>query len=246
MLTPIAGLALLIAVMVVALAEREGVKLSYFDLHAATVVFGGVIGSLLLAIDRSSLWQMLVSLRELFPSSSFFTHQMRKTQVGLRGMSAAWREGRRAEVLKIADNGATEELRVAADALLRQLTGHNLTERFASLRTKYMNQLAPVIEGWEIVSKLAPSFGMVGTVTGMVQLFKNMGENSGNLGGAMAMALLATLYGISLGAAVGGPMAARVASQLNERLAHIDLLEKTVAALVEEQRKLSELGEVNA
>jgi chemotaxis protein MotA len=246
MLTPIAGLALLIAVMWVALTERTGAKLSFIDWHAITVVFGGVIGSLLLAIDRQSLGRMLISIRELFPSTSMFVHQMRKTQLGLNQMSSAWREGRRAEVLKIADSGATEELRVAADALLRQLTGPNLTEKFAVLQTRYMNQLAPVIEGWEIVSKLAPSFGMVGTVTGMVQLFKNMGENSGNLGGAMAMALLATLYGISLGAAAGGPMAARVNSQLNERLAHINLLEKTVAALIEEQRKLADLGEAKA
>jgi chemotaxis protein MotA len=242
MLTPLMGLAMLIGVMIVALTERAGGKIGFIDIHAMIVVFGGVLGSLLLAIDRKSLFHMLITLRELAPSKTFFTHQMRKTQQGIDVMTNAWREARRSEILKIADHGATEELRVAADALLRQLSGPNLTEKFTALRTKYMNQLLPVIDGWEIVSKLAPSFGMVGTVTGMVQLFKNMGDNSGNLGGAMAMALLATLYGIASGAAVGGPMAARVNSQLNERLAFIDLLEKTVASLIDEQTRLGNLN----
>jgi flagellar motor component MotA len=64
-----------------------------------------------------------------------------------------------------------------------------------------------------------------------------MGDNSGNLGGAMAMALLATLYGITMGATVGGPMASRVNKQFNDRMAMLELLEKTVAALVDHGEK---------
>jgi chemotaxis protein MotA len=93
-----------------------------------------------------------------------------------------------------------------------------------------------VIEGWEMVGKLAPSFGMVGTVTGMVQMFQHMADNSGNLGGAMAMALVATLYGITLGAALGGPMASRVNNQLNERLDLLEFMQQTVTALIDENR----------
>jgi chemotaxis protein MotA len=136
----------------------------------------------------------------------------------------------------MADRGTTAELRLAADALLRQLDGPGLEEVFGELRATYLHRFAPVIEGWEMVARLAPSFGMVGTVTGMVQLFRNMAENSGNLGGSIAMALLATLYGIATGAALGGPMSSRVNNQLNDRLTQLDLLEKTVASLVRESR----------
>ena len=94
-----------------------------------------------------------------------------------------------------------------------------------------------MIEGWDLVGRLAPSFGMVGTVTGMVQLFRNMGSDSGNLGGAMGMALLATLYGITFGAAVGSPMATRIMNRMNEYLATMDLLEQTIAALTEVEER---------
>lgn len=233
MITSLLGVFVLACVLVVSLTERSGGKISYIDWHAAVVVFGGVIGSLLIAIDRRSLMRMLGSVRELLPSTSVFSHDMHSTQKGLQEIKDAWRNGRRTAILELADKGKTEEIRVAADALMRQLSGASLTEVFANIRTDYFHRFVPVIEGWEMVSKLAPSFGMVGTVTGMVQLFRNMGENSGNLGGAMAMALLATLYGIAAGATVGGPMASRVNKQFNDRMALLDLVEKTVASLVE-------------
>ena len=237
MITPIFGILILICVMAVALTERAGMKLGFFDYHAAIVVFGGVGGSLCIAIDSRSLRRMLQSLRELLPGATRFQREMRQTQLGIVSMRSAWREGRRAEILEMADKGETEELRVGADALLKQLNGQTLSEKFTIVRTSYVHRFSPLIEGWDMVAKLAPSFGMVGTVTGMVQLFRNMGENSGNLGGAMAMALLATLYGISLGATVGGPMASRVNKQFNDRMALLELLERTVAALVEESSK---------
>ena len=236
MITPLLGLLTLIMVGFVALSERSAAKLGFLDPHAAFVVFGGVIGSLLLAIDRRALWRMLQSLRELLPSTSTLSREQIQTAKGLEDMRGAWREGRRATILEMADRGSTLELRVAADALLRQLSGATLDERFAQLRSDYMHRYGAVIEGWEMVSRLAPSFGMVGTVTGMVQLFRNMAENSSNLGGSMAMALLATLYGITTGAAIGGPMSSRVNNQLNDRLTQLELLEKTVAGLVSESR----------
>lgn len=243
MLTPLVGLAVLIAVILVALGERHATKIGFFDWHAATVVLGGVFGSVMLALDRSALFRMLVSIRDLFPSTSTNVRKMRETKHGLEEMRTAWRDGRRGAVLQMAETAPTKELQIAADALLKRQSGAVLAERFTSLRTDYMHETLPVIEGWEMVGKLAPSFGMVGTVTGMVQLFRNMAEDSGNLGGAMAMALLATLYGITMGAAVGGPMSSRVNSQLNDRLSLLELVEKTVAALVEEHNNHSAVAE---
>jgi chemotaxis protein MotA len=243
MLTPLVGLVVLIGVILVALGERSSGKLSFLDWHAAIVVVGGVIGSVMLALERQALFRMLLSVRDLFPSASTFSRHMAKTKSGLDDMRAAWREGRRGAVLQMAEHAATRELQVAADALLKRQSGAVLAERFSALRTEYMHQSLPVIEGWEMVGKLAPSFGMVGTVTGMVQLFKNMAEESGNLGGAMAMALLATLYGITMGAALGGPMSSRINSQLNDRMTMLDLLEKTVAALVEEHSSMAVAAE---
>ena len=234
MLTPILGLGILVFVFKIAVTERAGGELSFLDMHAAIVVFGGVLGALCLAIDWRSLVRMVWSVRDLLPSTSAFSHEMRKSQAALVSLRDSWREGRRAVVLDMADKGPTLEIRVAADALMRQLSGATLIERFTEVRNRYVQVQQPTIEGWDLVGRMAPSFGMVGTVTGMVQLFRNLASDSGNLGGAMAMALLATLYGIAFGAAVGGPLATRMNNQLNERMSFIDLIENTVASLVQD------------
>ena len=65
-------------------------------------------------------------------------------------------------------------------------------------------------------SSVAPAFGMVGTLVGLINMLKGMDMDSGgagNIGAAMGTALITTLYGCVLAHMVFGP----IASQLRER-----------------------------
>ncbi len=233
MFTPVVGIIVLVVVFMIAISDRGGGELGFLDPHAAIVVFGGVVGALCLSIEKNSLVMMLKSMRDILPFVGRNKHDVANIRDEVKELRDAWRGGQRSKVLEMADTSKSIEIRAAAQALFKRSQGAGLSEVFSELRTKYINQYQPVIEGWDLVGRLAPSFGMVGTVTGMVQLFRNMGADSGSLGGAMGMALLATLYGITFGAAVGSPMATRVLNRMNEYLATMDLLEQTVAALNE-------------
>ena len=92
--------------------------------------------------------------------------------------------------------------------------------------------MQPAVGNWELLSKLAPSFGMVGTITGMIQLFRNMGADSMNIGSAISLALLATLYGVAFGAGVAGPIGHFLRSLLDERLGVLERCEQSVAELI--------------
>jgi chemotaxis protein MotA len=236
MLTPLFGLVLLCGVFVVALSQQLNGKISFFDYHAGIVVFGGVFAALCLAVDYRALNKMLHSVLELLPFKKSFARSQVDHHRDVESMRSAWLAGQRSKVLELSETSKSPEVRQASDALINKIDDHAASELFMKMRIQYICDLQPQIEGWDLVARLAPSFGMVGTVTGMVQLFRNMGENSGNMGGAMAMALLATLYGIAFGSAVGGPMASRLNNHLNEKLAGIDLLEKTVASLMHRGR----------
>lgn len=237
-MTSLLGVIIIVGVCIFALSERAQVKISFFDSHALAVVVGGVIGALFVAIDRHALMRMGRNLLGLLP---FYAGDANEDITDdIERMRKSWREGRRGEILEYAEASQGDALRTAADCLLQQLSPASISEKFTEIRSTYFKNYAPTIEGWEMVGKLAPSFGMVGTVTGMVLLFRNMADNAGNLGGAMAMALLATLYGITLGAALGGPMATRVQNQLNDRLADLELLEKTIVALLQDSRMSQE------
>ena len=62
---------------------------------------------------------------------------------------------------------------------------------------------------------MAPAFGMVGTLVGLINMLKAMDVESGggNLGPAMATALVTTLYGCVLAHMIFGP----IAQQLRQR-----------------------------
>lgn len=237
MLSSVLGFLALVAVVVVALIERGQAEIRFFDWHAAIVVLGGVAGSLLIALKGSTFLTMLWDWLQVVTGRDPARRSLDDLREQVRTLEDAWKAGRRGEVLDLIERAeAPEELRLAADVLVQHHQGDRLRERFETLRLNYSNRMLPQVEGWDLVARLAPSFGIVGTVAGMVQLFRNMAANSGGLGGAMALALLATLYGILLGTAVGGPMSTRLNQIMNERLDFIDLLERKVLALLEEDR----------
>ena len=64
-------------------------------------------------------------------------------------------------------------------------------------------------------SSVAPAFGMVGTLVGLINMLKQMdvASGGGNLGPAMATALVTTLYGCVLAHMIFGP----IANQLRQR-----------------------------
>lgn len=54
---------------------------------------------------------------------------------------------------------------------------------------------------------LAPAFGMLGTLVGLINMLAAMGESSDGLGAAMATALITTFYGSLLANVIFGPLA---------------------------------------
>ena len=94
-----------------------------------------------------------------------------------------------------------------------------------------MGECWQAIGNWELLAKLAPSFGMVGTITGMIQLFRSLGEDT-NMGAAISLALLATLYGVAFGAGVAGPIGHYLRTLLDERLGALERCEQSVAELI--------------
>ena len=62
------------------------------------------------------------------------------------------------------------------------------------------------INFWDQFAALAPAYGMIGTLIGLIQMLKNLNDPS-TLGPAMAVALITTLYGALMANTFGGPIA---------------------------------------
>lgn len=64
----------------------------------------------------------------------------------------------------------------------------------AEINHKYDNEKKRV-KFWEDFGAYAPAWGMVGTLIGLINMMKTMGENSSAIGAGMSLALITTLYG---------------------------------------------------
>jgi chemotaxis protein MotA len=72
-------------------------------------------------------------------------------------------------------------------------------------------------EIFRFIAMSAPSFGMVGTLIGMVQLFASIKDPS-SIGDAMALTLLSTLYGAVIAYLLAIPIAGKLELRSREEL----------------------------
>ena len=74
---------------------------------------------------------------------------------------------------------------------------------------------------YDKASAVAPAFGMVGTLVGLINMLKNMTFDSGgpsNLGEDMGTALITTLYGCILAHMLFGPIATQLRNRDEEEV----------------------------
>lgn len=227
------GLALLVAVVFYGFAERDMTTVSAFDLHAFVVVIGGSATAILTASSPLTSLRTLTALRELVPGAGVMTKGTQAIESARQEFATLWRDGRRAQAVSFAESSALEPIRQMLKLVLARASDKRIETVFMELRHAEVARYQPGTANWELLTRLGPSFGMVGTVTGMIQLFRTMGAENTNIGAAISMALVATLYGIGFGAGVAGPIGHYLRGLLDARLGALDRCRQTVIELAE-------------
>lgn len=90
------------------------------------------------------------------------------------------------------------------------------------------------------MAKLAPAFGIIGTLIGLISMMQAMGTDIEGLGPGMATALTTTLYGILFAHMIFLPIAIKVEKRIEERIILMSVIrdgvlymkEKTPSAIV--------------
>lgn len=86
-------------------------------------------------------------------------------------------------------------------------------------RDNYLQRIDAGAKVWRTIGDMAPAWGMIGTILGMIMMFANMSDPS-KLGPSMAVALLTTLYG----AVIANFLALPIADKLSHKLADEELI----------------------
>ena len=229
----ILGIALLTFVVWFGFNERAaGQVISAFDLHALVMVLVGSLAAVLVSSSSATALRTVSCLRELVPGLRFFSKATIAMESEREQLYQLWREGKRTAALAIAEQSQFASIKDMVELILNRSPEVSSAKVFLELRHEEISRWQPPINNWVMLSKLGPAFGMVGTITGMIQLFRNMSSDNLNIGAAMSLALLATLYGVAFGAGIAGPIGHFLNGQLDERLGFFERCEKSVNELV--------------
>jgi len=228
----IVGLAVLALVVWYGFGERSSVVISAFDLHAFVMVLGGSFSAILISSSATTTVRTILALREILPGLGTLGPATDALEAERVEFSRLWLEGKRSQAVEMAERSSFPSIARMLQLVLSRAPEESSRAAFTELRHAELSRWQPAIGNWELLAKLAPSFGMVGTITGMIQVFRSMGENSMNLGSAVSLALLATLYGVAFGAGVAGPIGHFLRGLLDERLGVLERCEQSVGGLV--------------
>jgi chemotaxis protein MotA len=229
----ILGLALFVFVVAYGFggSRAEG-SVSAFDLHALVVVLGGSLSAILVMSNAQTTFRTFSCLRELIPGLGLMRKQNEALEAERKQLSQLWLDGNRAQAVSMAEASSFPAIQRMLQLVLSRAPSEGVGAAFTELEHAELSRYQPAVGNWELLAKLAPSFGMVGTITGMIQLFKSMGDAGTDLGSSLSLALLATLYGVAFGAGVAGPIGHFLRGLLDERLGALERCQQTVGELI--------------
>jgi chemotaxis protein MotA len=189
-------LGLIIAFVSIALSIfhlRQSV-LSYFDVVALLVVFGGTTAIAVITFPWECRTELKKSLKDLFTSRKRNPHELMSEcmsiiQVARAG--GAFPEFR-------TEGPAGDLLRDGAELLTLGFSPDKIEIILGERIRQASDRAHRVANAFRSLSKYPPAFGLVGTVLGLVSLMRTIsdGGNSQETGLRMAVALVATLYGL--------------------------------------------------
>ncbi|WP_290977000.1 MotA/TolQ/ExbB proton channel family protein [Ferrovibrio sp.] len=202
-------------------ASSEGEIIHYLNLTGFIIVFGGVLVAALIAFQGRELGAALRAFGTIFTAD----HGVRAEIVELIEVSrhlaqknihlAEERAGRIASpFLKLGlqlviDGTPMDDLMHIMNWRIRKMA------EIESAQARFFRTLAA----------LAPGFGLLGTLAGMVAMLRELGSGDiARVGSGMAVAMLATLYGVVLSNLIFKPIAVKIEQRTQRRVAMLNIL----------------------
>ena len=90
-------------------------------------------------------------------------------------------------------------------------------------------------ENWVFYEKMgavAPGFGMIGTLVGLINMLANLTDNSDGLGAGMSTALITTFYGCIIAHLIAAPIANRLKTIHAKELLCMQIIEEGALAII--------------
>ena len=220
------GIVLAIGLILTSIIMGTGLG-AFIDIPSIIIVIGGTIASLLIAFPLPTvIGAIKVFMKSIFgapPNPQELIEQIVELAVKARKESILALEN-----VQIENPFLAKGIRLVVDG-----TAPNLVKDIMNTEIKFMkqrHQAGQTIFG--TVAAMAPAFGMIGTLIGLVQMLQNLSDPSA-IGPSMAVALLTTFYGALLANIFGVPIKTKLEQKSQEEAVIMEIITQGVISIME-------------
>ncbi|NLJ67188.1 MAG: motility protein A [Clostridiales bacterium] len=183
-----------------------GTLQSFYDLPSIMIVFGGTIAATMVSYPFRRLISFTKVVKKLFLTSDEKPQEAIVRIIELANI--ARKEGLLA--LEEAAYGTDDPFLQKGILLIVDGTDPELVKNILETELDFVEERHQEGQGiFETMASLAPAFGMIGTLIGLINMLKNLDDPS-TLGPSMSVALVTTLYGSMLANLFFTPMAIKL------------------------------------
>lgn len=213
--------------LVVGAIYLGGSLLHFVDLPSIMIVVGGSLGAICVAHPFEEVVQAFYAGFKIFASKKVRNRDVVNIMVKVAEIS-------RREGLLALENVQTDNVilkkscQLIADNADPQLIRDTVSIEIASLKRRHL----VAQEVFKRLGGLAPSFGMLGTLIGLIQMLVNLSDPS-KIGPGMAVAILTSFYGSVLATLIFIPISAKLKARTLQEELHLLIIFEGAKSILE-------------
>ncbi len=193
--------------LVVASIMMNGTILAFMDIASILIVGGGTLAASCVAFPLGSVFAAIKT-----SMSIFFQHKIDHLETVRTLLKAADLVRKNGPVALEKMQSQNDFMRTAFDLVADGYRPEDIRGVLSIELEASQARDEEIVKILEKMAELAPAWGMIGTLIGLVIMLLNL-DDPASIGPAMAVALLTTLYGALFANLILGPSAAKLADR---------------------------------
>jgi chemotaxis protein MotA len=201
---------------------------AFINIPSVLITIGGTIGAVAVATPAEELKRLPQTLQ-----SAFSRKKEQDLLPIMRSMIELARKARaegllalEEEVNRIEDSFIRKSTQLVIDGTPPELV-QSIMEAEIELQEE---QGAATRRVFDLMAELAPAFGMLGTLIGLIQMLRHL-DSPEALGPGMAVALITTLYGSFIANVFAIPVSRKLANQTAEKVKFMEVIVEGILAI---------------
>ncbi|MBQ6773307.1 MAG: motility protein A [Synergistaceae bacterium] len=200
---------------------------AYFDVPSLMITIGGAIGATIISNPGARLKTIGGCLKNVF-----FNQQI--DLVGMVQMIVSFAEKARregllaleADIAEVDSDFMRKAMQLVVDGTDPELVRAILDTEIGNFEDRHSANKAV----FDHLTEFAPSFGMIGTLIGLIAMLGNLQDVSA-LGPGMAVALITTMYGSMMANMFGSPVSKKLAAKSAAEVKSMELMVEGILAI---------------